>query len=222
MQDMCCRVVPVRLLCSGSSVPSCYQYVVLQQIVNGWIAAHKLQAAEPALILSGTSIRETLPRSVSHRVCTHAEYALMPLWLNVDPQGWSVPMPLWLNVDPQGWSVPSALCAMSALQQAVEVEPMNPNLFWSASEDGTVRQFDKRCRCCEDVELHRCSAPGMAGVRTGLYHRPRHAVLELVCLNSRWKPSMTVSRLLPRHVLPVRMSCMTPLDRREGWGRLYS
>ncbi len=24
---------------------------------------------------------------------------------------------------------------------------MNPNLFWSASEDGTVRQFDKRCRC---------------------------------------------------------------------------
>ena len=26
---------------------------------------------------------------------------------------------------------------------------MNPNLFWSASEDGTVRQFDKRCRCLQ-------------------------------------------------------------------------
>jgi len=27
----------------------------------------------------------------------------------------------------------------------VEVEPHNPHLFWSASEDGTVRQFDVRC-----------------------------------------------------------------------------
>lgn len=26
----------------------------------------------------------------------------------------------------------------------VEVEPGNPHMFWSASEDGTVRQFDTR------------------------------------------------------------------------------
>ena len=31
--------------------------------------------------------------------------------------------------------------------QCVEVEPGNPHLFWSASEDGTVRQFDTRMRC---------------------------------------------------------------------------
>lgn len=30
--------------------------------------------------------------------------------------------------------------------QCVEVEPGNPHLFWSASEDGTVRQFDTRMR----------------------------------------------------------------------------
>jgi hypothetical protein len=34
----------------------------------------------------------------------------------------------------------------SLLPQDVEVEPHNPHLFWSASEDGTVRQFDVRCR----------------------------------------------------------------------------
>ena len=36
--------------------------------------------------------------------------------------------------------------AYAAAKQAVEVEPLNPNLFWSAAEDGTVRQFDKRLR----------------------------------------------------------------------------
>ncbi|KAK9823623.1 hypothetical protein WJX72_004300 [[Myrmecia] bisecta] len=29
--------------------------------------------------------------------------------------------------------------------KAVEVEPSNPHMFWSAAEDGTVRQFDLRC-----------------------------------------------------------------------------
>ncbi len=33
------------------------------------------------------------------------------------------------------------------LAQAVETVPGNPNQFWSASEDGSVRQFDKRLRC---------------------------------------------------------------------------
>lgn len=28
--------------------------------------------------------------------------------------------------------------------QDVTVEPLNPHLFWSAAEDGTVRQFDTR------------------------------------------------------------------------------
>ena len=28
--------------------------------------------------------------------------------------------------------------------QGVEVEPNNPHLFWSAAEDGTVRQYDTR------------------------------------------------------------------------------
>lgn len=28
--------------------------------------------------------------------------------------------------------------------QGIEVEPGNPNLFWSAAEDGTVRQYDNR------------------------------------------------------------------------------
>lgn len=45
-------------------------------------------------------------------------------------------------------------CALSLLTpaepcwrlQCVEVEPGNPHLFWSASEDGTVRQFDTRLR----------------------------------------------------------------------------
>lgn len=31
--------------------------------------------------------------------------------------------------------------------QDVKVEPMNPHNFWSAGEDGMVRQFDTRCRC---------------------------------------------------------------------------
>jgi hypothetical protein len=30
--------------------------------------------------------------------------------------------------------------------QDVDVEPGNPNLFWSAGEDGTCRQFDARSR----------------------------------------------------------------------------
>lgn len=28
--------------------------------------------------------------------------------------------------------------------QGVEVEPNNPHVFWSAAEDGTVRQYDTR------------------------------------------------------------------------------
>ena len=32
----------------------------------------------------------------------------------------------------------------TCLTQGVEVEPGNPNLFWSAAEDGTVRQYDAR------------------------------------------------------------------------------
>jgi hypothetical protein len=28
--------------------------------------------------------------------------------------------------------------------QDVAVEPLNPHLFWSAAEDGCVRQFDTR------------------------------------------------------------------------------
>ena len=32
----------------------------------------------------------------------------------------------------------------SAAVQGVEVEPNNPHLFWSAAEDGTVRQYDLR------------------------------------------------------------------------------
>mmetsp|Transcript_1874 Transcript_1874/g.6693 ORF Transcript_1874/g.6693 Transcript_1874/m.6693 type:complete len:148 (+) Transcript_1874:96-539(+) len=32
----------------------------------------------------------------------------------------------------------------SSRVKAVEVEPLNPHNFWSASEDGTVRQFDTR------------------------------------------------------------------------------
>lgn len=30
------------------------------------------------------------------------------------------------------------------LLQGVEVEPNNPHVFWSAAEDGTVRQYDTR------------------------------------------------------------------------------
>ena len=30
------------------------------------------------------------------------------------------------------------------VMQAVEVEPSNPHVFWSAAEDGTVRQYDTR------------------------------------------------------------------------------
>ena len=30
------------------------------------------------------------------------------------------------------------------MTQDVEVEPGNPYLFWSAGEDGTIRQFDAR------------------------------------------------------------------------------
>ena len=48
---------------------------------------------------------------------------------------------------------------------------MNPNLFWSASEDGTVRQFDKRCRCCA-LEHHGASSP-MAGRPSGSPHPRR-------------------------------------------------
>ena len=46
-----------------------------------------------------------------------------------------------------GSGVPDINRVIRILMQAVEVEPHNPNMFWSASEDGTVRQFDKRCRC---------------------------------------------------------------------------
>ena len=35
---------------------------------------------------------------------------------------------------------------ITLLVQDVEVEPLNPHNFWSASEDGTVRQFDHRQR----------------------------------------------------------------------------
>ena len=34
-------------------------------------------------------------------------------------------------------------CPSPALQD-VAVEPLNPHLFWSAAEDGAVRQFDTR------------------------------------------------------------------------------
>lgn len=33
---------------------------------------------------------------------------------------------------------------LSLTPSQVEVEPMEPHLFWSASEDGTVRQYDLR------------------------------------------------------------------------------
>ena len=31
-----------------------------------------------------------------------------------------------------------------ASSQGVEIEPNNPHIFWSAAEDGTVRQYDTR------------------------------------------------------------------------------
>ncbi|QDZ20077.1 WD40 repeat domain-containing protein [Chloropicon primus] len=43
--------------------------------------------------------------------------------------------------------------------KAVEVEPCNPNNFWSGSEDGTVLQFD--CRCLQEpAHLVTCRAHG--------------------------------------------------------------
>ena len=41
---------------------------------------------------------------------------------------------------------PCCACCACCTGQSVEVEPGNPHLFWSASEDGTVRQFDTRMR----------------------------------------------------------------------------
>lgn len=38
----------------------------------------------------------------------------------------------------------SRLTAPCACWQGVEVEAGNPHLFWSAAEDGTVRQYDVR------------------------------------------------------------------------------
>lgn len=38
------------------------------------------------------------------------------------------------------------ICVLCPIQD-VEVAPGNPNQFWSASEDGTIREYDKRCRC---------------------------------------------------------------------------
>lgn len=34
--------------------------------------------------------------------------------------------------------------------QQVDVEPRDPNIFFSASEDGTVRFFDKRMYACAE------------------------------------------------------------------------
>ena len=39
-----------------------------------------------------------------------------------------------------------SLTSLSHLQD-VEVAPGNPNQFWSASEDGSIREYDKRCTC---------------------------------------------------------------------------
>jgi hypothetical protein len=36
---------------------------------------------------------------------------------------------------------------MAVNSQDVEVAPGNPNQFWSASEDGSIREYDKRCTC---------------------------------------------------------------------------
>ncbi|KAK9827817.1 hypothetical protein WJX74_003555 [Apatococcus lobatus] len=36
----------------------------------------------------------------------------------------------------------------------VEVEPQNPHLFWSASEDGQVRQYDTRCQMSSQREYN--------------------------------------------------------------------
>mmetsp|Transcript_4466 Transcript_4466/g.10812 ORF Transcript_4466/g.10812 Transcript_4466/m.10812 type:complete len:654 (-) Transcript_4466:616-2577(-) len=41
-------------------------------------------------------------------------------------------------------STKSFACHRSRVKD-VEVQPHNPHMFWSASEDGTVRQFDTRC-----------------------------------------------------------------------------
>jgi hypothetical protein len=38
---------------------------------------------------------------------------------------------------------PNLICPHLCLQD-VAVEPLNPHLFWSAAEDGAVRQFDTR------------------------------------------------------------------------------
>lgn len=75
----------------------------------------------------------------------------------------------------------------------VEVEAGNPNVFWSASEDGTVRQFDTR--------LPSGSGHGGGGegggngrVLVDLRHkgsgRPRHAgELKSISLNTGESPS---------------------------------
>jgi hypothetical protein len=42
------------------------------------------------------------------------------------------------------WSPVCLPACLPACLQDVAVEPLNPHLFWSAAEDGTVRQFDTR------------------------------------------------------------------------------
>jgi len=67
----------------------------------------------------------------------------------------------------------------------VEVEPNNPFLFWSASEDGTVRQFDTRCSNQDTYNSK--------NVLLGVRKRTRAVQLKGLCINKARPYMMAVA-----------------------------
>ncbi|KAI3760755.1 hypothetical protein L1987_51154 [Smallanthus sonchifolius] len=116
---------------------------------------------------------------------------------------------------------PSALfqCHTRRIKK-LAVEPGNPNLVWSASEDGTLRQHDFReCTSCPPSEsshreCHNVLLDLRCGAKKSLADPPRQSLFLKSCDISSTRPHLLLvggsdafARLYDRRMLPPLSSC---------------
>ncbi|KAL8261506.1 hypothetical protein R6Q59_025555 [Mikania micrantha] len=121
---------------------------------------------------------------------------------------------------------PSALfqCHTKRIKK-LAVEPGNPNLVWSASEDGTLRQHDFReCTSCSPSEsnhqeCHNVLLDLRCGAKKSLADPPKHSLVLKSCDISSTRPHLLLvggsdafARLYDRRMLPPLSSCRHKLS----------